>query len=43
MYGGFIIDWIFARDLFHRGPFIISGASKEVANMSTNVCLTYAF
>lgn len=43
MYGGFIVDWIFARDLFHRGPFFISGSSKEDNVLSTNICLTYAF
>ena len=43
MYGGFIIDWILARDLFYRGPYFISGSGKDGSNLATNVCLTYAF
>lgn len=42
LYGGFIVDMILARDIFHRGPYLISGTDKG-ANLSTNVCLTYAF
>lgn len=43
MYGGFIVDIIFARDLFYRGPYLISGANKEGTNLGTNICITYAF
>jgi len=43
LYGGFIVDVILARDIFHRGPYLISGSSKEDANLGTNICITYAF
>jgi len=41
MYGGIIIDMIFARDILHRGPYFVSGS--EPANLSTNICITYKF
>jgi hypothetical protein len=43
MYGGFVVDWILARDLFYRGPYFISGSGKDGSNLATNICLTYAF
>lgn len=44
LYGGVIIDAILARDILHRGPYFISGASKEEgSDLSTNICVTYAF
>lgn len=43
LYGGFIVDWILARDLFYRGPYFVSGSGKDGSNLATNICLTYAF
>ncbi|MGB9594829.1 MAG: hypothetical protein ACPL7B_01000 [Candidatus Poribacteria bacterium] len=43
LYGGFIVDWILARDFFYRGPYFISGSGKDGSNFATNICLTYAF
>lgn len=43
MYGGFIVDLILSRDMFHRGPYLLSGSGKDGSNLSTNVCITYAY
>jgi hypothetical protein len=43
MYGGFIVDLILARDIFHRGPYFVSGANSETANLAANICITYKF
>jgi len=40
IYNGFIVDFLLARNLFHRGPYILSGASGV---WSTHICITYAF
>jgi len=40
MYGGFILDVLFARNIFHRGPYILTGAGDSWA---THICLTYQF
>jgi len=43
MYGGFIVDLILSRDMFHRGPYLLSGSGKDGSNLATNVCITYAY
>jgi len=41
IYSGLIIDFLLARNLLHRGPYIISGASG--GTWATHICVTYAF
>lgn len=41
IYKGLIIDYLLARNLLHRGPYIISGASG--GTWATHICVTYAF
>ncbi|MDQ1327645.1 MAG: hypothetical protein QG641_928 [Candidatus Poribacteria bacterium] len=43
MYGGFIVDLILSRDIFHRGPYLLSGSGKDGSNLATNICITYAY
>ncbi|HGJ63786.1 TPA: hypothetical protein ENS27_00185 [bacterium] len=40
IYNGAIIDFLLARNVLHRGPYILSGASGVWA---THICVTYAF
>lgn len=40
MYGGFIMDVLLDRNIFHRGPYILTGAGDA---WGTSICLTYAF
>lgn len=40
IYKKVLVDAIFDRALFHRGPYILSGSG---ANMAGNICLTYLF
>jgi hypothetical protein len=40
IYNGFIVDFIVLRNIFHRGPFLLSGVSDGWAS---NVCITYSF
>jgi len=40
MVGGLIIDVILARNILHRGPYFVTGAT---GNWGTNVCITYKF
>ncbi|MEK7399203.1 MAG: hypothetical protein AAB116_19875 [Candidatus Poribacteria bacterium] len=41
IYNGLLLDFLLARNLLHKGPYIISGASG--GTWSTNVCVTYMF
>jgi hypothetical protein len=41
MYNGLLLDFLLARNLLHRGPYIISGASG--GTWATHVCVTYMF
>jgi len=40
MVGGLLIDVILARNILHRGPYFVTGAT---GNWGTNVCITYKF
>jgi len=40
IYNGLIIDFLLARNLLHKGPYILSGAAGVWA---THICVTYAF
>lgn len=40
IYNGLIVDFLLARNLLHRGPYILSGAGGIWAS---NICVTYAF
>ncbi len=40
VYNGLIIDFLLARNLLHKGPYILSGAAGVWA---THICVTYAF
>lgn len=40
MYGGFIIDVLLARNIYHLGPYILTGAGDS---WGTSICLTYKF
>jgi hypothetical protein len=40
IYNGVIVDFLLARNVLHRGPYILSGASGVWA---THICVTYAF
>jgi len=40
IYNCLIVDFLLARNLLHRGPYILSGASGV---WSTHICVTYAF
>ena len=40
IHSGFTIDVILARNIVHRGPYFVTGAS---GNWGTSVCVTYAF
>lgn len=40
IYHKFLVDAIFTRGIFHRGPYIASGSAYDWAS---NICLTYLF
>lgn len=40
IYNSFIVDFIVLRNMFHRGPFLLTGVSD---GWSSNVCITYSF
>ncbi len=40
VFGGLIIDVLLARNILHRGPYLITGAG---GNWGTHVCVTYKF
>jgi hypothetical protein len=40
IYNGLIVDFLLARNMLHRGPYILSGAGGIWAS---HICVTYAF
>jgi hypothetical protein len=40
VFGGLIIDVLLARNILHRGPYLITGAG---GNWGTHVCVVYKF
>jgi len=41
VYNGLLIDFLLARNLLHKGPYLISGAAD--GTWATHVCVTYMF